>query len=211
MTTTLPQPTKRTRPGAEPGVKPGTKPGNRPATKPGAKPAARSGAKPAARTRPSAKAPRTPFVLLIVGLLGGALISLLLLNTVLAEDAFRLNDLQRQNTQLLQQEQALKVDVKKAEAPSALAQRARDLGMRPGPESPRFADAQHPDIGAAARYGRQKPKAGKHKKKHPHASASPQAGNRAHTAKPRNGHKRQRSTPAPSASGGDGAFAGDGR
>lgn len=207
MTTTLPQPTKRTRPATGPGPKPATKPG----AKPGAKPAARPGPKPAARPRPAAKAPRTPFVLLIVGLLGGALISLLLLNTVLAEDAFRLNDLQRQNTQLLQREQALKVDVKKAEAPSALAARARQLGMRPGPETPQFADAQHPNIGAAARYGDPKPKAAHKKKhKHPQASATPQARNRAHAAKPRNGHKRHRSTPAPSASS-DGAFAGDGR
>jgi len=219
MTTTLPQPTKRTRPtgapggkpdvkpGTKPSVKPGAKPGTRPGAKPGTRPGARPAARPAARPRPSSRAPRTPFVLLIVGLLGGALVSLLLLNTVLAEDAFRLNDLQRQNTELLQREQSLKVDVKKAESPTELARRARELGMRPGPMSPQFADAQHPAIGTAARYGEQPKK--KHKKK-AHPSASPSA-HASRTAKPHNGQKRHRgATPAPSTSG-DGAFAGGGR
>src|SRR5262249_36267119 len=55
----------------------------------------------------AARTPRAPFVLLILALLGGALISLLLLNTVLAKDAFTLTELQQSNKQLVQQRQAL--------------------------------------------------------------------------------------------------------
>lgn len=195
MTTTLPHPTKNQRPATKPGPKTAPKP----ATKP-AKPAARPAAKPrTARTRPSAKAPRTPFVLLIVGLLGGALVSLLLLNTVLAEDAFRLNDLQRTNTRLQQREQSLKVEVKKAESPTELARRARDLGMRPGPMTPKFADAKDP--AGTARY------AGKNATHHRHAK-KPHASVTSH-------HKHRRPAPARSTSGdsasNDSAFAGGGR
>lgn len=201
MTTTLPHPTKNQRPATKPAAKPATKPGPKTAPKPATKPAARPGAKPAARTartRPAAKAPRTPFVLLIVGLLGGALVSLLLLNTVLAEDAFRLNDLQRTNTQLQQREQSLQVDVKKAESPTELARRAHDLGMRPGPMTPKFAGAKDP--AGTSRY------AGKHATHHRHAKTHTPATSH---------HKHRRSAPARSSSGGpasnDSAFAGGGR
>lgn len=214
MTTTLPQPTKRTRPAPGPGAQPGAKPGVKPGVKPGTKPGVKPGAKPDPRTtreRPAARAPRTPFVLLIVGLLGGALVSLLLLNTVLAEDSFRLDDLKQQNTQLLQREQGLKVDVKKAESPAELARRAHDLGMKPGPMSPRFADAKHPRSGPAAGLANGHKNKNKHHRNgqaaHPRRSAGPRAHHPART--PQNGHKRHRASPAPSASG-DGAFAGGG-
>jgi hypothetical protein len=82
-----------------------------------------------------------PFVLLLVGLLGGALVSLLLLNTVLAQDAFTLTELQRGNQQLLQQRQALQEEIAKEESPARLGQRAKALGMRE-PHQPAFVDAQ---------------------------------------------------------------------
>jgi hypothetical protein len=85
--------------------------------------------------------PRAPFVLLVVGLLGGALVSLLLLNTVLAEDAFTLTRLQRSNKQLNQQRQALQEEIAREEAPAVLAQKARALGMKQ-PTRPAFVDAQ---------------------------------------------------------------------
>lgn len=196
MTTTLPHPTKNQRPATKPAAKPAAKPGPKTAPKPATKPAARPGAGQAARTartRPSAKAPRTPFVLLIVGLLSGALVSLLLLNTVLAEDAFRLNDLQRTNTQLQQREQSLQVDVKKAESPTELAKRARALGMRPGPMTPKFADAKDP--AGTARYAGKPATHHRHAKK-PHSPAT--------------SHHTHRRAPARSTSG-DSAFAGGGR
>ncbi|HZB29915.1 MAG TPA: hypothetical protein VE465_07095 [Streptosporangiaceae bacterium] len=90
--------------------------------------------------RPAAP-PRMPFVVLLVGLLGGALVSLLLLNTVLAQDAFTLTELQRSNQQLLQQRQALQEEIAKEESPARLGQRAKALGMRE-PRQPAFVDAQ---------------------------------------------------------------------
>jgi hypothetical protein len=82
-----------------------------------------------------------PFVLLVVGLLGGALVSLLLLNTVLAQDAFTLTELERGNQQLNQQRQALQEEIAREESPARLAPRAKALGMRE-PHRPAFVDAR---------------------------------------------------------------------
>lgn len=82
--------------------------------------------------------PRAPFVLLVVGLLGGALVALLVLNTTLAEDAFKLKQIKQQTNTMQQQEQALKQRVQRDEAPQALARSAYRLGMRPGPRTPAF-------------------------------------------------------------------------
>ena len=59
----------------------------------------------------------------------GALVSLLLLNTVLAEDAFTLTRLQKSNKLLAQQKEALQEDIAREESPAILAQRAEALGM----------------------------------------------------------------------------------
>ncbi|GGP89949.1 hypothetical protein BKA00_000745 [Actinomadura coerulea] len=77
-------------------------------------------------------APRAPFVLLIVGLLGGALVSLLLLNTVLAKDAFTLTRLQQSNKQLEQQRQAYEEEIAREGAPQQLSKKAEGLGMKQG-------------------------------------------------------------------------------
>ncbi|GAA3832637.1 septum formation initiator family protein [Streptomyces chiangmaiensis] len=79
-----------------------------------------------------AGAARTPFVLLVVLLLGGGLIGLLVLNSALSEGAFKLDDLQRQTKSLTDEEQALQRDVDAYSAPDALQRRARELGMVPG-------------------------------------------------------------------------------
>ncbi|RSN51162.1 hypothetical protein [Actinomadura sp. WAC 06369] len=83
--------------------------------------------------------PRTPFILLIVGLLGGALVSLLLLNTVLAKDAFTLTRLQQSNERLAEREQELALDVARGRSPENLAKIAESLGMKPN-EVPVFFD-----------------------------------------------------------------------
>lgn len=75
--------------------------------------------------------PRAPFVLLIVALLSGALVSLLLLNTILAQDAFTLTRLQQSNKLLDQQRQQLQNDNTREASPENLAQRAEAMGMRP--------------------------------------------------------------------------------
>jgi cell division protein FtsB len=76
---------------------------------------------------------RTRFVFLVVGLLGGALLSLLMINTILATGAFQITALQQGNVTLAQREQALQAQVAAAESPAVLAQRAASLGMQVQP------------------------------------------------------------------------------
>ncbi|MFE5140983.1 septum formation initiator family protein [Streptomyces fagopyri] len=80
----------------------------------------------------AAHAARTPFVLLVVLLLGGGLIGLLVLNSALSEGSFHLDDLQKGTKSLTDEEQALQRDVDAYSAPDALQRRARELGMVPG-------------------------------------------------------------------------------
>ncbi|RSS81536.1 septum formation initiator family protein [Streptomyces sp. WAC06614] len=86
--------------------------------------------------RPAGKgggqAARTPFVLLVVALLGGGLISLLLLNSALNEGSFQLSRLKKETTALTDEQQALQRDVDAHSAPDALERRARELGLVPG-------------------------------------------------------------------------------
>ncbi|GAA2727835.1 hypothetical protein GCM10010360_02210 [Streptomyces nogalater] len=79
-----------------------------------------------------AQAARTPFVLLVVVLLGGGLIGLLVLNSALSEGSFKLADLQKRTKNLTDEEQALQRDIDAYSAPDALERRARELGMVPG-------------------------------------------------------------------------------
>ncbi|MFJ9828447.1 septum formation initiator family protein [Streptomyces sp. NPDC101160] len=84
-------------------------------------------------------AARTPFVLLVVLLLGGGLITLLMLNSALNQGSFKLSELKKKTTELTDEEQALQRDVDDSAAPDALERRARELGMVPG-GSPVFLD-----------------------------------------------------------------------
>ncbi|WP_327689537.1 septum formation initiator family protein [Streptomyces tubercidicus] len=77
-------------------------------------------------------AARTPFVLLIVVLLGSGLITLLLLNSALNQGSFELSKLEKQTDELTDEQQALQQDVDAYSAPGALERRARKLGMVPG-------------------------------------------------------------------------------
>ncbi|MEU2436429.1 septum formation initiator family protein [Streptomyces rubradiris] len=79
-----------------------------------------------------ARAARTPFVLLVVLLLGGGLIGLLVLNSALSEGSFELADLRKRTKTLTDEEQALQRDIDAYSAPDALQRRARELGMVPG-------------------------------------------------------------------------------
>jgi hypothetical protein len=83
--------------------------------------------------RPRARSPRMPFILLLVGLLGGALVSLLVISTTLAQGAFRITSLQQQNANLARQEQVLSNQVAQASNPALIAKEAQQLGMRPNP------------------------------------------------------------------------------
>ena len=82
---------------------------------------------------PRSRSPRTPFILLLVGLLGGALVSLLVISTTLAQGAFRITNLQEQNANLVRQEQTLTNEIAQAGNPAVIAKKAEQLGMRPNP------------------------------------------------------------------------------
>lgn len=98
------------------------------------KPELRGRAARLARLLPSgpSQAARTPFVLLVVLLLGGGLITLLILNSSLNEGSFQLSELKKETTELTDREQELQRDVDAYAAPEALQRRARELGMVPG-------------------------------------------------------------------------------
>ncbi|MEV6731874.1 MULTISPECIES: hypothetical protein [unclassified Streptomyces] len=84
------------------------------------------------RGGPPGQAARTPFVLLVVALLAGGLISLLLLNSALNQGSFQLSKLKKETTALTDEEQALQRDVDGYSAPDALQRRAHELGLVPG-------------------------------------------------------------------------------
>ena len=113
----------RTRPATAPSV-PG-RVASRPASYRPASPRT-APARPGQRTAPES---RTRFVFLIVGLLGGGLLCLLMINTVLAAGAFKITALQQGNVPLAQRVQALQAQVAAEESPYQLARRAAALGM----------------------------------------------------------------------------------
>ena len=78
-------------------------------------------------------AARTPFILLVCGLLGGGLICLLVINTTLAAASYRINALQRSNTEAAQRVQELQQQVATEESPGSIEQRAQRLGLREQP------------------------------------------------------------------------------
>jgi hypothetical protein len=81
-------------------------------------------------TAPRATAPQGPFAVLVVGLLGGALAGLLLLNTALAQQSFTRSELQRENQRLDERRQGLQEDIAREDGPEVLHAKARRLGMR---------------------------------------------------------------------------------
>ena len=123
-------PPRPARPGpGDPAARPVRAPRHtRPLTGPGTKPPVRP-----ALGRARARRPRAPFILLLVGLLGGALVCLLVISTTLAEGAYRITNLQQQDANLAKQEQLLSQQVAQASSPTQIAQEAEQFGMRPNP------------------------------------------------------------------------------
>ena len=80
----------------------------------------------------SSTARRTPFVLLVVVLLGTGLLTLLFLNASLNNGSFELSRLEKETEHLTDQQQALEQQVDGYSAPSVLERRARGLGLVPG-------------------------------------------------------------------------------
>ncbi len=73
---------------------------------------------------------RMPFVLLLCGLLGGALVSALVISTTLAAGSFEITRLQDSTSALAKQRQALEQQVAQAKSPEVIAERASKLGMQ---------------------------------------------------------------------------------
>ncbi len=94
-------------------------------------PAARHAGTPQPPVRPSTQARRTSFVLLLVGLLGGGLVCLLVVNTTLAANSIEIYNLQQQNAEGAQQVQQLEQQVAQAQTASVIAREAWKLGLRP--------------------------------------------------------------------------------
>ncbi len=84
-------------------------------------------------SRPAAHAPlrRSPFVAVVVSLLAAGLLGLLVLNTALAQDAFRLHTLKQDSRALEDREEELRREVEALQSPAELADRAAELGMVP--------------------------------------------------------------------------------
>jgi hypothetical protein len=121
----------RARAGAPVRVRPGTRPGS-PRTGPAAPPRARPVSpqrRPDAAAARVARSSRTPFVFLLVGLLGGGLLCLLLINTILDTGAYQITQLQQENATLTQQTQELQARIAYEESPTVLAGEAQRLGM----------------------------------------------------------------------------------
>jgi len=77
-----------------------------------------------------ARSSRTPFVFLVVGLLGGGLLCLLLINTILDTGSYQITQLQQENVTLAQQAQELQARIAQEESPAVLAEKAGQLGMQ---------------------------------------------------------------------------------
>lgn len=79
--------------------------------------------------RAATRAPRIPFVVLVVTLLVGGLVGLLLLNTALQRGAYTTTALRDQAAALTQRQEQLEVEVDAMAEPQQLARRALRLGM----------------------------------------------------------------------------------
>ncbi|HUN34076.1 MAG TPA: hypothetical protein VMU95_18905 [Trebonia sp.] len=94
---------------------------------------------PAAARRPgqapatagSRAAQKMPFLLLVCGLLGGAMASALGITVTLSSGSFQITELQQQDNQLVRQSLALQDQVASARSSAVIEQRAYELGMRP--------------------------------------------------------------------------------
>lgn len=76
--------------------------------------------------------PRAPFIALILVVVVGGVLGILMVNTKINENAFRLDKLQQQQAALDIQEQQLKQQIATAEDPGNLTAAARRLGLVAG-------------------------------------------------------------------------------
>ena len=140
-----PRPARPAPPAARSAARPGTVPARsaarsaaapvrtagRPAAVPG--PARPPGAARQAAGGGRRAASRTPFILLVLGLLGSGLICLLVINTTLAAASFRISNLQQGNVQAAQRVEELQQQVAAEQSPASIEQRALKLGLQMQP------------------------------------------------------------------------------
>ncbi|WP_017572717.1 FtsB/FtsL family cell division protein [Nocardiopsis halotolerans] len=122
-----------------------------------AAPASGAATAPAARTRTGGaaqqnRAPRIPFVLLVLCLLGGTLVGLLLLRSVVAEGAFAIDNLQAENQELSYEQQQLRSTVAQLESSDRVSEQAEDRGMEQG-DAPLFLDPESGEVRGSAGSG----------------------------------------------------------
>jgi len=86
---------------------------------------------PSTPSRRGAASSRAPFIVLVLVLAAGGLIGLVLLNTAVNENAFRLHDLQTEQGRLDKEEQRLQQALEDQESPKKLAERAEKMGLVP--------------------------------------------------------------------------------
>ncbi len=101
-----------------------------------ARPAGQASATWPERARPAG---RTSFIMLLLGLLGGGLTCLLVVNTTLAANSIQINRLEQANAAGTQRIQQLQQEVAAQQSAAVIAKEARKLGMRPE-EVPAFLD-----------------------------------------------------------------------
>jgi cell division protein FtsB len=86
------------------------------------------------RTAQAGQVRRTSFVLLLLGLLGGGLVCLLVVNTTLAANSIEISNLQQQNAARSQRIEQLQQQIAAERSATTIEKEARRLGMRPDPE-----------------------------------------------------------------------------
>lgn len=74
---------------------------------------------------------RLPFAVVLVGVLGIGLLGLLVLNTQLQDQSFKLSELEARSTRLAYTEDALQHELDQVSSPASLVAKATALGMRP--------------------------------------------------------------------------------
>ncbi|MGN6780152.1 MAG: hypothetical protein ACTHJH_01480 [Marmoricola sp.] len=90
------------------------------------------------------RARRTPFVVLVVGVLVGGVVGLLLFNTQMQQGSFQTSALQQEATSLAATQQTLNMELQQLRDPQNLAVRAAALGMvvPPDPAFLRLSDGR---------------------------------------------------------------------
>jgi hypothetical protein len=100
-------------------------------------------------------APRTPFVLLVLTLVAGGIVGLLVLNTAINADAFKITALRDQQSRLDTQEQQLNQELADLQSPGNLQAAATRLGLVPAgtPAFLRLPDGRILNVPQPARSG----------------------------------------------------------